>query len=217
MTRTLKDYRPQHDEGCASRRCSKCNQAIDWLDGSCGCSDYPRSAPKPCTCGLDALLTAPAPAGEATPAMPPDSFPGTDIDAAEKRAEQAEARVTHLRTEKVNLALRLSAALGVTSDEDGGEFVSIIQSRMALVTQQAAQIEELKTTILRTAEAGLKSMQRALELDAERSEQAQAIQTFRAALEATLDYWTATGFAACEPDCNCVVESVRAALKDTPS
>lgn len=32
------------------------------------------------------------------------------------------------------------------------------------------------------------------------------------ALEATLDYWTTTGFAQCEPGCDCIVEAVRAAL-----
>lgn len=33
-----------------------------------------------------------------------------------------------------------------------------------------------------------------------------------AALKQTLDYWTSTGFAECEPDCDCIVESVRAAI-----
>jgi len=33
-----------------------------------------------------------------------------------------------------------------------------------------------------------------------------------AALKETLAYWTSTGFADCEPDCDCIVESVRAAI-----
>lgn len=32
------------------------------------------------------------------------------------------------------------------------------------------------------------------------------------ALEDTLDYWTTTGFAECEPSCDCIVEDVRAAI-----
>ncbi len=32
------------------------------------------------------------------------------------------------------------------------------------------------------------------------------------ALKVTLNYWTSTGFAECEPDCECIVESVRAAI-----
>ena len=52
----LAAYRPQHDDKCASRCCSKCSRVIDWTDGACGCAEYPRSAPHPCSCGLDALL-----------------------------------------------------------------------------------------------------------------------------------------------------------------
>lgn len=33
-----------------------------------------------------------------------------------------------------------------------------------------------------------------------------------AALKDTLDYWECTGFANCEPDCDCIVEAVRAAI-----
>jgi hypothetical protein len=33
-----------------------------------------------------------------------------------------------------------------------------------------------------------------------------------AALKETLNYWKSTGFADCEPECDCIVESVRAAL-----
>jgi hypothetical protein len=33
-----------------------------------------------------------------------------------------------------------------------------------------------------------------------------------AALKVTLNYWTSTGFAECEPGCDCIVESVRAAI-----
>lgn len=32
------------------------------------------------------------------------------------------------------------------------------------------------------------------------------------ALKETLDYWTLTGFADCEEGCDCIVESVRAAI-----
>jgi len=32
------------------------------------------------------------------------------------------------------------------------------------------------------------------------------------ALRETLAYWTSTGFADCDPDCDCIVESVRGAL-----
>ena len=33
-----------------------------------------------------------------------------------------------------------------------------------------------------------------------------------AALKETLAYWTSTGFAGCDPDCGCIVESVRKAI-----
>lgn len=33
-----------------------------------------------------------------------------------------------------------------------------------------------------------------------------------AALKGTLNYWKSTGFADCEPDCDCIVEAVRAAI-----
>ena len=32
------------------------------------------------------------------------------------------------------------------------------------------------------------------------------------ALKVTLNYWKSTGFAECEPDCDCIVESVRKAI-----
>lgn len=32
------------------------------------------------------------------------------------------------------------------------------------------------------------------------------------ALQDTLDYWTTTGFATCDPGCNCIVEDVKAAI-----
>lgn len=32
------------------------------------------------------------------------------------------------------------------------------------------------------------------------------------ALKETLDYWDSTGFSTCEPDCDCLVESVRDAI-----
>lgn len=68
-TRTLKDYRPQHDPGCAVERCSKCGHWMNYtlygkcqiavaecrtsgLQDLCGCN----CVPKPCSCGLDALL-----------------------------------------------------------------------------------------------------------------------------------------------------------------
>jgi hypothetical protein len=38
------------------------------------------------------------------------------------------------------------------------------------------------------------------------------VAALRAALKDTLDYWEQTGFADCEPDCNCIVDQVRAAL-----
>jgi len=34
-----------------------------------------------------------------------------------------------------------------------------------------------------------------------------------AALNSTLNYWKSTGFDECEPDCDCIVESVRDAIK----
>lgn len=57
QARTLKDYRPQHDDGCASRRCEHCNdkwdQHVAKAFGRFGCFNFTK---KPCTCGLDALL-----------------------------------------------------------------------------------------------------------------------------------------------------------------
>lgn len=57
-SRTLADYRPQHDEECSSRRCSHCN---GWLPnrishGDCRCRVIWHNLP--CTCGLDSLLAA---------------------------------------------------------------------------------------------------------------------------------------------------------------
>lgn len=45
MTRTLKDYRPQHDEDCESRICRECGSACPNPVGA-----------NPCSCGLEALL-----------------------------------------------------------------------------------------------------------------------------------------------------------------
>lgn len=68
--RTLADYRPQHDGGCASHMCARCNHgkwfhiggrcsagiSYDYGVSTCGCvGDFSQ----PCTCGLDALLRAP--------------------------------------------------------------------------------------------------------------------------------------------------------------
>lgn len=48
MTRTLKDYRPQHDEGCAS--------GVTDEMGYFPHTDENGNPNVPCTCGLDALL-----------------------------------------------------------------------------------------------------------------------------------------------------------------
>lgn len=63
--RQLKDYRPQHDEDCASRRCSECdgNNLSYWhsprhpeLGRGIGGVKRHTAKPLPCSCGLDALL-----------------------------------------------------------------------------------------------------------------------------------------------------------------
>lgn len=57
--RTLKDYRPQHDEDCKARTCI-CG--ADFWTPEVGVNL--KHGPKPCSCGLDALLTALSGAGE---------------------------------------------------------------------------------------------------------------------------------------------------------
>lgn len=69
--KTLRDYRPQHDDRCISRSCRKCSHAMTWHAqfGGCGClrqhdGDYPapcgcKGEPYDCSCGLDALLAQP--------------------------------------------------------------------------------------------------------------------------------------------------------------
>ena len=55
--RTLADYRPQHDEECDSRRCACCGRFAlheDTAFNKCEGVFHPR----PCSCGLDALLSA---------------------------------------------------------------------------------------------------------------------------------------------------------------
>jgi len=69
--RTLKDYRPQHDEDCAIYLCRHCGGRLyrGQPPKACICHGLTRT-PKPCSCGLDALLTA-APRSQ-----------GEDVDAA---------------------------------------------------------------------------------------------------------------------------------------
>lgn len=66
MTRTLKDYRPQHDEDCASRECTRCKFRRVNVRHVSGNGGHPFT-PKPCTCGLDTLLSEPRSGEGATP------------------------------------------------------------------------------------------------------------------------------------------------------
>ena len=67
MTRTLKDYRPQHDEDCAANYCRRCGKHGDGeIDRTFGeverCARlYHSFEAKPCSCGLAALLQAERP------------------------------------------------------------------------------------------------------------------------------------------------------------
>jgi hypothetical protein len=51
MTRTLADYRPQHDYECEVFKCSTCGSRY------CTLSSGHVFTKKPCSCGLDALIT----------------------------------------------------------------------------------------------------------------------------------------------------------------
>jgi hypothetical protein len=61
MPKTLKDYRPQHDEDCGTNQCQKCmgrrdndmHDAVEWPVS--GCHDF---TPFDCDCGLDTALAA---------------------------------------------------------------------------------------------------------------------------------------------------------------
>ena len=55
--KTLADYHPQHDAFCDSSGCSVCGR---WC-----CDGGHIRVPKPCTCGLDALLHPPSVTPEA--------------------------------------------------------------------------------------------------------------------------------------------------------
>ena len=59
MTRTLADYRPQHDEYCASRTCSTCQGTTRFHREILSALDNPHPfEANNCTCGLDTLLAA---------------------------------------------------------------------------------------------------------------------------------------------------------------
>lgn len=76
--RTLKDYRPQHDEDCGVRVCAKCphpwahrglGRTCEIAVGECRTTGEQELCgcvftPKPCSCGLDALLSGGAPHGQ---------------------------------------------------------------------------------------------------------------------------------------------------------
>lgn len=80
-SRTLADFRPQHDEECASRSCQRCGHLEGWHDNWdqvpaprwCQCHGDVDHAFKahPCTCGLDPLLAALAPRGSGAGQGPP--------------------------------------------------------------------------------------------------------------------------------------------------
>lgn len=69
-TRTLADYRPQHDVECETRVCAECGHWPGLHVGMGGCAAHDgvlqdsrrcncrKFQPKPCTCGLDDLLAA---------------------------------------------------------------------------------------------------------------------------------------------------------------
>ena len=65
MTRTLADYRPQHDEECTSNRCGTCNRVCHpdispWhYEFTKAVTDVPKHVYRAgkCSCGLDALLS----------------------------------------------------------------------------------------------------------------------------------------------------------------
>lgn len=61
MTRTLRDYRPQHDDGCNARYCVVCEGTKQFHREILAVLDAPHLfKPKTCDCGLDALLAVPA-------------------------------------------------------------------------------------------------------------------------------------------------------------
>lgn len=55
--KTLKDYRPQHDNRCDVERCAICDAYVG--GGHITSLLGHKAQPKPCSCGLDALLAAP--------------------------------------------------------------------------------------------------------------------------------------------------------------
>lgn len=63
-TRTLADYRPQHDDNCGARRCDyvgyvgRCLKSRETHDRSRGVTIFHNFKEGPCSCGLDALLAA---------------------------------------------------------------------------------------------------------------------------------------------------------------
>lgn len=63
--RTLADYRPRHDNGCGVERCACCDAYV--TGGHITSLLGHEATPKPCTCGLDALLAVSLP--EAAPAL----------------------------------------------------------------------------------------------------------------------------------------------------
>ena len=58
MTKTLKDYRPQHDEDCTIEKCSVCGH-VRGLCLYCQRGEVKQHGftPSPCSCGLEALLS----------------------------------------------------------------------------------------------------------------------------------------------------------------
>src|SRR5687767_10110349 len=58
--RTLKNYRPQHDDDCESLICKYCGASFSDPQRR-HLKDCGYFSPKPCTCGLVALLAAPDP------------------------------------------------------------------------------------------------------------------------------------------------------------
>lgn len=66
--RTLADYRPQHDEDCEVHHCGhpRCGSGVNtpqWHAQMTGINRH-KPFPKPCSCGLDALLRVPSSAQE---------------------------------------------------------------------------------------------------------------------------------------------------------
>lgn len=128
MTRTLKDYRPQHDEGCESERCRQCGARTGWIshDRMMGHAWEPLK----CTCGLDTLLAQPLSGEGVTP----------------PQAEQ-DAEITRLRDEAAVFAADAAAptcqhcGLPLTCSSERAELIHGLQQMYAETLTRAEQAE----------------------------------------------------------------------------